>query len=1082
MTDEQWIADCVERALVDDLPPGVVCADRPELLAEVTRRLERARGFSNYLDDLFPADVQSDLGRKLTLPVVPGYTIECVLGQGGHGVVYQAHHEGLGRSIALKMIDAEGPADRQDLARLVREARTLANLSHRNIVTVYDVGEVDGQPYFTMELVEGGSLATKIAGHPMPPREAAQLVCTLADAIQTAHQAGIVHRDLKPANILVTSDGTPKVTDFGLARLFVDDAPAGEDDEPSAGTPAYMAPEQIRGGSDAFAQLFDVYALGVILYEVLVGRPPFAGISAIATQGQVLHAAAVPPRQLRSSIPADLNAICLKCIEKAAFERYPSAAHLADDLRRYLNGYPTLARPLGPLRRWRRFACRHPALLTTLTVAGTAAAVVGGMLLQTRETDALRRSAAEDDLREVITAQGASRWVDARSALDRAVARFGNATPTDMQSQLDEARRWIDLADRLDKIHLDRMTAGTLPLHREKASAAYAAAFKGEGLEAGARDEAAVDRLVKSPVRDAICVAVDDWSVSVSSPQQRRWLLKLAQRLDVHADEWTGRIRNAGIWNDPDVLSQLASDVPVRTTTASALLTLADRLRAERGDPRPLLRRVQAAHPSNFFVNLTLSDALLWSNADQAAAFARAALAARPTAAAGFEAVGSALRQQGKPYDAIGYYDQALQIEPNYSRVRNSLGNALKDVGRFEEAIASFRIAQSQDKTLFWSHRDLALVLRMVGPARDALPGLLEANRLRPNQPLMISALTLARLQSGDDEEAKETARRAVDASPDPANYVTLATVLAFLEDDTYFSFRTTMLRRFATTTDADAAQAIAIASLLMPTATEELTVVEKLLDVKAAPRAAEAAAFAERDRFARRLLRVRQNRRIPDSLNFAEADSDNGPGDCLVRALSMAKRLGEARAELAKAVVGYDWRRTRLLRPEVLAWHVLRREAERQFLPSLPDILSGTTLPTDPTEALAMLGAFQTAARFELSADAYQAFFENRTQGMPLRLATYRLAAGAATKAGRPAMALTWLEMGLAAMVQRARDTGIREPRAAIEVAQWKYDQDLVGLRDTAETPGLTPADRKRAEQLWRDVHAFIYDDGKSK
>jgi serine/threonine-protein kinase len=306
---------------------------------------------------------------------VPGYEILEELGRGGMGVVYKARQTRLARIVALKMILSGEHAGGADLRRFRAEAHAVARLSHPNIVQIHDVGEADCCPFLSLEFVGGGSLDRKLRSGPLPAEEAAALTETLARAMQHAHQKGVIHRDLKPANVLLTEDGTPKITDFGIAKHLADagvapeagDRPAGQTATGAImGTPGYMAPEQAGGHTREIGPAADVYALGAILYECLTGRPPFQADSAVNTILQVVSDEPTPPHRLRPDVPADLETICLKCLEKAPRRRYALAGDLADDLRRYLDGEPILARPPGPLGRLLRWATRQPALAATL--------------------------------------------------------------------------------------------------------------------------------------------------------------------------------------------------------------------------------------------------------------------------------------------------------------------------------------------------------------------------------------------------------------------------------------------------------------------------------------------------------------------------------------------------------------------------------------------------------------------------------------------------------------------------------------------------------------------------------------------
>jgi serine/threonine protein kinase len=306
------------------------------------------------------------------------YELVREIGRGGMGVVYTGRQPGLDRLVAVKMILGGGYAGEAARQRFRTEAIAAARLQDEGIARVYDVGEEAGQPYLVMEYIAGGSLRDRLDGTPWPPRQAAALVQRLARTVHLAHQHGIVHRDLKPANVLLTADGRPRITDFGLAKLA-----DGEQDltrtEEVLGTPSYMAPEQALGKSREVGTAADVYALGAILYELLTGRPPFKGANRTDTLRQVAAEPPAPPHLLSPGIGRDLESVCLKCLEKETRRRYASALALAEDLGRYLQGSPVLARPPGWMDALLRSLRRHDLVATrvwgNITIAY--AAVVG---------------------------------------------------------------------------------------------------------------------------------------------------------------------------------------------------------------------------------------------------------------------------------------------------------------------------------------------------------------------------------------------------------------------------------------------------------------------------------------------------------------------------------------------------------------------------------------------------------------------------------------------------------------------------------------------------------------------------------
>jgi WD40 repeat protein len=338
------------------------------------------------------AGLPSELGR---------FQIRRELGRGGFGIVLLAYDPQLRRDVALKVPKADALLEPESRQRFLREARAAAALDHPHLVPVYEAGEAGSLCYLASAYCPGPTLAQWLRGRsePVPTREAAALVATLAEAVEHAHARGVVHRDLKPGNVLLQTDGlqpgglgTPKITDFGLAKQLAvgpDSSGAASMTQSGAivGTPCYMAPEQAAGQSARVGQAADVYALGVILYELLTGRPPFVAETPLETLLQVQIDEPVPPGRLRGKLPRDLETICLKCLQKEPHRRYGSAQELSDDLRRFLAGEPVRARPVSALGRLGRWCRRKPAsaalaLVSAAAVVLAAAGAVGFALYQ----------------------------------------------------------------------------------------------------------------------------------------------------------------------------------------------------------------------------------------------------------------------------------------------------------------------------------------------------------------------------------------------------------------------------------------------------------------------------------------------------------------------------------------------------------------------------------------------------------------------------------------------------------------------------------------------------------------------------
>jgi WD40 repeat protein/predicted Ser/Thr protein kinase len=371
-------------------------------------------------------------------PDIPDVEVLEELGRGGMGVVYKGWQVSLGRVVALKVLRSGAGAE--EMARFRIEAEAVARLSHPNIVQIYQVGEHGGLSYLILEYIEGESLSKRLAGTTWPARAAAELVRTLAAALQHAHDRGVLHRDLSPANVLLGADGAPKVTDFGLAKLVVGAGIGQTRTVAVMGTPSYMSPEQATGKARLVGATTDVWALGAILYRLLAGRPPFWGESSLETLRQVESEDPVPPRRLQPAVPRDLETICLKCLQKRPLSRYHSARALADDLGRFLEGAPVQARPPSPFQLAASWARRHPTM---------AALLVSALLL-------------------ALTLTGGSLWYSARltQALEEAQRERLHATRNEQRARQAEYASDLRLAQRLLQRGDVFPLAGLLDRHR----------------------------------------------------------------------------------------------------------------------------------------------------------------------------------------------------------------------------------------------------------------------------------------------------------------------------------------------------------------------------------------------------------------------------------------------------------------------------------------------------------------------------------------------------------------------------------------------------------------------------------------
>jgi eukaryotic-like serine/threonine-protein kinase len=1063
MIDDPRVDRLLEELLESGGSPEEACRSCPELLPQVRARLLRLRRLDQEVGAMFPSsDTPIGVGPAAPptgeLPRIPGYEVENELGYGGVGVVYRAHHLRLGRTVALKMLLAGPYARPEERGRFLREAQALAALSHPNIVQVHEVAELDGQTYFTMEYLEGGSLAQKLAGTPLPPREAAGLSATLAGAVEAAHRSGIVHRDLKPANVLLTAAGTPKIGDFGLARRL--DGGAGATLTGTAvGTPSYMAPEQARGQTHSIGPAADVYALGAMLYELLTGRPPFRAETPTETVHQVIYQEPAPPSRLNAKVPRELETICLKCLHKEPERRYASAAALADDLNHFREGRPILARPPSPAGRLWRWARRNPAAaaLVATVVALVGLAVGGGFWLQRqqaeRREETARREGRQSEAAEAVLEQAADleehgRWPQARAVLEGAPSLVDTVAPADLRERVGQALADARMVTGLEEIRL-RLLEGSAPSgHR-----LYTEAFREYGVALSEPGRAAA-RIRDSAIRETLLAFLHDWLFFWISDADRENLRDVLDRAD--DDDWRRRLRKTlrGAYD----LGKRQELLRAREAPDQPPLILGGMARfmnsgIEGEAARAVLHEAQQRYPEDFWINFQLGFILL----------------------------------KERPQEAIGYFRAAVASRPDSSQAHIMLGRALHDAGDTDAAIVAFRKAVP------------------LPSFNGAVAGYL-ARSLAPR---------------GGLEEARALWEKALEAFPkeyDPWDgYPQLCAFLG--NEEAYRRVRTALLERSRDSTEYwVVAEHDSLACLLLPASAEELRRAVALVDraVATGPKFFPAHAYPM---FIRGLAEYRQGR--PQQAVPLLQDSAplmvNRAGPRLALAMAQFRSGGpaDARKTLAAAVRAYNWMESQADHPTAWVSHVLRREAEAMILPNLPAFLRGEHEPQDNDERLALVGTCQSQGRYHAAARLYAEAFTadpdladslttecryRSTQEEPYyervesvnteaRYLAARCAALAGCGLGKDGAGLSraerarwrqqaraWLRADLALWV-KTLDGGSEKDLVLARrmLTHWQVEPDLAGIRDLKALDEASAQERDECFALWDEVGAVL-------
>lgn len=940
MTVEDRIQEVLEEMMETHCTPEEACVSCPELLPDVRKRWNQLQCVQHQVGLFFPNSKHpsdTDPAKRTEgtrLPQIDGYEVQSILGRGGMGVVYRARHLKLNRTVALKMLLSGAYADLYELARFQREAEAVAALNHPNIVHVHDVGELDGQPYFTMEFIEGQSLAEALAGTPQPARQSAEFVSMLARAVQAAHAGGIIHRDLKPGNVLLAKDGTPKISDFGLARRFDNEA-ALTLTGARMGTPSYMAPEQAAGHTSQIGPSVDIYALGAILYEMLTGRPPFRAETAIETERQVIQDEPIAPSRFNTKVPRDLETICLKCLHKEQARRYPTAGALADDLSRFLRLEPIQARRVSAFERAGKWANRHRSLSAAIISSALLSILVlsaGWWYLLDR---AVTSRAVQNDFQEVVRAQKSSSWPEAQLAMERAQARVGDRQAKDLRDQLEKFRRELKFVQVLEEIRLDKLSPVGEGDKFARAQAQYEVAFRDAGLFDMTPQPSVVAAQIRSTgIASAIVVALDDWACCVTDQNRRDQLFDVARQVD--GDPITSQMRESELWTDRERLSAFVQNAKVSDRSLQLLIYMGERLRILGGDPVPLYKRLQQDYPDDFYVNLMLGVAAHQAkNPTDAMRFYQAAIALRPAVAVPRSNLGKALADSGRMEESLEQFAIAMRLEPKSYEYRFNYALALRRLERNEQAVQELRLIPEDAPIYATSVGLIARCLVAQGKFSEALVESRRAIELKPQMWEAHNALKDSLLKLHQFEDARAAWQKTLEFEPTVHQtwdgYAELCLYLG--HEDEYRRISKLLLARFKDSPDPPTIERTARACILLPMSDDELRPASAMLDRALAADPSRYGQYMPYFRFAKSLAEYRANR-LDNARTLLSGDPMRilGPAPHLLFAM-IQQRQGQtqnARKSLETAIAGFDWDPAKATSREAWIIHVLRRETEK--------------------------------------------------------------------------------------------------------------------------------------------------------
>jgi tetratricopeptide (TPR) repeat protein len=823
--------DSLVAQLADEFTERQKRGEQPDIEAYAVRYPEHAAVIRNVLTSLrlirLPASGSDQTDGEPLSGTLGDFRLVREIGRGGMGLVYEAQQLSLRRRVALKVLPFAATMDPRRLQRFQNEAQAAACLHHAHIVPVFAVGQERGVHFYAMQLIEGRTLAALIAElrqterqgassarpepsttdsppvREVPPaaagtapqgatatvpalrdaayfRTVAQLGVQVAEALDYAHQLGVVHRDVKPGNLLLDGRGHVWVTDFGLAQLQSVAGLTLTGD--LVGTLPYMSPEQALAKRVPIDHRTDVYSLGATLYELLTLRPPFDGQDRQELLLQIAFEEPLPPRRLGKGIPAELETIVLKALEKNPAERYVTAQELADDLRRYVEDKPIQAKRPSPVQRSRRWARRHRAVVGAAAVSLllTAAVLAGSVGWVAREHVA-RRTETEREanaaLEESAQWQHEGRLPEALAAARRAawVVDTGDASAP-FRHRVQARRADLELVAELEEARLQMTAVKDGHFDVELGDRLYTEAFQKAGLNVEALPvEQVGERIRQSTVAAEVAAAMDHWALTrqkIGSRPPASWkhLLFVARTAD--PDAWRNRMRDALERGDKQALIDLSGSEAAFRQPSLTLALLADALlRTQAAEPAgALLQQARRSHPEDFWVNhhpataLTRAQPARW---DEAIRFYTAAVALRPQSPGARVSLGMTLGEKGRLDESIAEFQEALRLQKDNAVAHNNLGLTLAKKGRLDEAVAELREAIRLRKDYPLAHNNLGHVLEKEGRLEEALVEYREAIRLKRDSPLAHSNLGAALAAKGRLDEAIAEYQEAIQLKSD---------------------------------------------------------------------------------------------------------------------------------------------------------------------------------------------------------------------------------------------------------------------------------------------------------------------------